>query len=92
MNIYQDVLNIGPFSLTHHPESDLAHYNLCGHIHPCYKLRGKGRQYLRLPCFYFGTSMGILPAFGSFTGMHPVETQDGDRVYLLAEGQIIQVE
>lgn len=92
MILHKEVLHLGPFSLTHHPEEGQYPYNLCGHIHPGYKLRGKGRQYLRLPCFFFGEAMGILPAFGSFTGMHPVNTQKGDRVFVLAEGQIIQVE
>ncbi len=92
MIIHKEELKIGPFCMTHQPENTPGAYNLCGHIHPCYKLRGQGRQYLRLPCFYFGLKMGMLPAFGSFTGMYPVQTQEDDRVYVLADDQIIQVE
>ena len=92
MIIHQESLIVGPFLFTHDPVIPEEHYNLCGHIHPCYKMKGKSRQYLRLPCFYFGQQGGILPALGSFTGMHAVTTQDGDNVYVVADDQIIQVE
>ena len=92
MTVHQERITIGSFILTHDPVEHEDYYNLCGHIHPCYKMRGKSRQYLRLPCFYFGQRGGILPAIGSFTGMHPVTTQDGDRVYVVVDDQIIQVE
>ena len=34
---------------------------------------------LRLPCFWFGDAVGVLPAFGAFTGMHPMRAGAGDR-------------
>jgi predicted AAA+ superfamily ATPase len=40
--------------------------------------RGPGR--LRLPCFHFGPAVGVLPAFGDFTGMHVMPRGPGDRV------------
>jgi DNA ligase-associated metallophosphoesterase len=92
MILHREQLIIESFLLTHDPVEHGEYYNLCGHIHPCYKMRGKSRQYLRLPCFYFGLQGGILPALGSFTGMHPVTIQDGDHVYVIADDQIIQVE
>jgi len=85
MEIHQESLIVGPFLFTHDPVIHEGYYNLCGHIHPCYKMKGK-------PCFYFGQQGGILPAFGSFTGMHAVTTQEGDNVYVVADDQIIQVE
>lgn len=89
--IYQDHHTLGPFYLSHHPEEKNGFYNLCGHIHPCIKLRGKGRQYLRLPCFYFGEHGGILPAIGSFTGHHPIKKGPKDDVYAIADGQIVKI-
>ncbi|MCE7994626.1 MAG: ligase-associated DNA damage response endonuclease PdeM [Roseivirga sp.] len=64
-----EVLDCTPFSFTHIPE-ETTHYNLAGHIHPAVKLRGKGRQSLRLPCFWFGPEPGIFPALGSFFERH----------------------
>ena len=45
-------------------------YVLAGHLHPCVVLGGRAHQRLRLPCFHFGAQVGVLPAFGAFTGMH----------------------
>ena len=72
----------GPFLLTHHPRKSYpdGYYGLAGHIHPGVRLYGAGRQSLRLPCFYFGQTGGILPAFGAFTGLSDCAVQTGDRV------------
>lgn len=66
-------------------------YVLSGHIHPAVQLKGKGRQSMKLPCFFFGKKQGILPAFGQFTGTHVIEPERGDRIYTIAESQIIDV-
>ncbi|MGJ0509126.1 MAG: ligase-associated DNA damage response endonuclease PdeM [Methylocystis sp.] len=46
---------------------------LSGHIHPVARLSGPGRDRLRLPCFCLRGREIVLPAFGAFTGGHPVE-------------------
>jgi metallophosphoesterase superfamily enzyme len=43
---------------------------------------------LRLPCFHFGAGVGVLPAFGAFTGMHAVRARTGDRVYVVAGDRV----
>ena len=71
---------------------DSSHdYILSGHIHPAVKLRGKGRQAMKLPCFYFGREKGILPAFGKFTGTHIIEPRRGEKVYTIADSQILDM-
>ena len=92
MIVHQDELILDPFILTHHPSAHHVYYNLCGHIHPCYRMKGKSRQSLRLPCFYFGVSGGILPAMGSFTGMHAIETKEEDQIYVIADDQVIKID
>lgn len=70
---------------------------LAGHWHPCLPLRGPGRDALRLPCFWLrqglsvGPSVLVLPAFGSFTGKHPVQTAPGDALWVLTPGQVMAV-
>lgn len=66
-------------------------YPLSGHLHPAVKLYGKGRQTLRLPCFWFGEKGGYLPAFGQFTGTSLVEPQEGDRIYATLEEELIEI-
>jgi metallophosphoesterase superfamily enzyme len=81
----------GPFALQHHPEEPSRGYALAGHIHPAVQLSGGGRQRLRLPCFWFGRRVGVLPAFGGFTGSALVTPKAGDRVFVVAENEVIQV-
>ena len=59
-----------------------------GHVHPGVKLGG-----MRLPCFWFGERVAILPAFGKFTGLHVMRpgSQPGERVYAVGPGAVIPV-
>jgi uncharacterized protein len=85
----------GPFALCHHPQAVAGHYSLAGHWHPCITLHGKARERLRLPCFWLGDEashpVGILPAYGDFTGMHPIERRDSDAVYAMAGDAVRKV-
>lgn len=65
---------------------------LSGHIHPAVKLMGKGRQSMKLPCFYFTHKYGILPAFGQFTGTQIINPTDNDRVFIIVDSQIISAD
>jgi DNA ligase-associated metallophosphoesterase len=86
-----DVLEDGPFTLTHHPSIVDGRYVLAGHIHPCVRVRGPGRERERLPCFWFGRETGVLPAFGEFTGCAEVTPGEGDRVWVVAGAEVIAV-
>ncbi len=82
-------LDLGPFRMSHEPISNREdRYNLAGHIHPGVLLRGAARQRLTLPCFYFGARGGLLPAFGSFTGLSRIKVKSGDRVFALSGDEI----
>ena len=83
---------VGPFSLCHYPETVAASYVLSGHLHPGVVLQGRGRQALKLPCFWFGPQTGVLPAFGEFTGCSKVSPAVGDQVLIVAEGQVMPVQ
>ena len=80
---------MGRWALCHEPQPAPAAYTLAGHWHPCIGLRGGARERLRLPCFWFGDparhAVGVLPAFGDFTGMHPIQRRLGDRVWAVAD-------
>lgn len=89
LKVHQDQLQIGPFLLSHEPIEEDGNYNLAGHIHPGVRLRGKGKQSHKAACFYFGAKAGLLPAFGSLTGLHTLEVKQNDRVYIIVDGQVI---
>jgi uncharacterized protein len=82
----------GPmFVLTHKPMTPEHGYALAGHLHPAVQLTGKGRQMLKLPCFWFGTTCGVLPAFGSFTGTALITPQPVDQIFVIAGDKVLQV-
>ena len=80
-----------PFIYRHFPHESPDGYVLAGHIHPAIKLHGGGLQRATLPCFYFGRRVGILPAFGGFTGMGRIHPDLEDRVYVIAGDEVIDV-
>lgn len=80
---------LGPWILRHHPDETPRCFTLCGHVHPLARLRGPGRQTLRLPCFLLGPTQAILPAFGVFTGGHPVRPQAQETVVAIADDRLV---
>lgn len=80
-----------PFVFQHFPQQASPGYALAGHLHPAAALAGAGRQRLKLPCFWFGPRVGVLPAFSGFTGVAAVAPMPGDRVFVIAEDEVIGV-
>jgi metallophosphoesterase superfamily enzyme len=56
--------------LTHEPlqNVDADKFNIAGHVHPGTILKGRGRQSIKLPCFWMYKNQLIMPAFGNLTG------------------------
>lgn len=75
-------LSEGDFSFSHFPQHHHKSFGFCGHLHPGVKLHGRGKQLLKLPCFFHSTNQLILPAFGTFTGLHLVKPSPNDRIYV----------
>ena len=81
----------GPFAFTHHPRVIEGHYDVAGHLHPAVRLRGPGRQWERLPCFWVRPEVMVLPAFGDFTGLGDIELAERDRAFAVADGAVVEV-
>ena len=82
---------MSPFVFAHHPVADAAGYVIAGHVHPGIRLYGPGRQRERLPCFAFGRDVGILPAFGEFTGLGDIDPEEFERIYAVGEGRVFSI-
>jgi DNA ligase-associated metallophosphoesterase len=80
-----------PFVFAHVPVPSPAGYVLAGHVHPGVVLRGAGRDRLRLPCFRVGPRVTVLPAFGTFTGLMTDSSVPDDRVYVVADGDVLEL-
>ncbi|MBC7379975.1 MAG: ligase-associated DNA damage response endonuclease PdeM, partial [Burkholderiaceae bacterium] len=89
IEVVDEPLHLGPFALCHYPKPREGAYVIAGHWHPCISIRGRAFERMRLPCFWLGddsgalpqNAVGVLPAFGSFTGMHRIEPRAGDRIF-----------
>lgn len=92
IDVVDEPLRLGGLALCHHPQEVAGAYVLAGHIHPCMKLSGRGRDRLRLPCFWMGPRTGVLPAFGAFTGMAEVQPSAQDRVFAVAGEAVLEVD
>jgi DNA ligase-associated metallophosphoesterase len=79
-----------PFVFRHTPDPSDKGYVLAGHVHPAVRLRGKGAQSLRLPCFHFTTQVATLPAFSSLANGAEIRPKRGDRVYVVANGEVME--
>lgn len=84
------ILEVSPFSFSHIREESKL-YNISGHIHPGVSVRGKGRQSMTMPCFYFSKDYGVLPAFGQFTGIKKIRPKKDDRVFGIADRTIVEL-
>ena len=82
-----------PFIFSHEPveATHNSHVNISGHIHPAIVMKGKGRQSLRLPCFWITEKAIVLPAFGAFTGMHTIEPGHNDKIFAIADDSVWKV-
>jgi len=88
MQVVDEPFACDSFALCHHPRPRPGAYVLAGHLHPCVSLGGRAFDHLRLPCFWIGDDVGVLPAFGAFTGMHPIRAAASDRVFPVADGAV----
>ena len=85
------ILEESGFRFMHHPQENPAEdlFTFCGHIHPGVKLTGRGRQNIQLPCYYQKDNQMILPAFGEFTGLHMLNLQEAEQLYVIADKSVI---
>jgi uncharacterized protein len=93
LKIHQEPLVLECFSLAHEPTAsiDMDSLTICGHLHPGIMLRGKARQSLRIPCFYWTGNTLILPSFGNFTGLALVYPKSSDRIWGISGEKVIPI-
>ncbi len=73
------------------PHSESQPYNLAGHVHPGVRVRAGMSERVKLPCFYFTQQLGILPAFGQFTGCATVQPHANDHVFAIVNQQRVML-
>ena len=93
LTCYTTPIDLHDIILSHEPlpmDDELPGLNICGHVHPCVQIGGKGDR-LRLPCFYWEVALRrlTLPSFGEFTGAYTVATGREAMAYAIAEDSVI---
>jgi DNA ligase-associated metallophosphoesterase len=85
-----DAIQLEYLLLSHEPTSRQNCFNICGHVHPCIRLKTR-LDSLRLPCFYLDQAQNLLmlPSFGEFTGGYEVQLKANTTAYAVADNSII---
>jgi DNA ligase-associated metallophosphoesterase len=94
IHVHNDPLIIQQFSFVHditqYKEANTGgSFSFSGHVHPVIVMKGKGKQSMRLPCFYFTEKYCILPAFSRFTGGYSISPGKTDNIFAITENEII---
>jgi DNA ligase-associated metallophosphoesterase len=67
---------------------------LAGHVHPALRLggrTGRGPAAVRSPCFWFAERVGVLPAFGRFTGARLIHPEPHHRAFITNGEAVVDV-
>jgi DNA ligase-associated metallophosphoesterase len=92
IDVIYPTLQLGPFLFSHDQcDANSSLYSFCGHIHPGILVHGLGKQSLRFPCFYFGQTHCILPAFSKFTGAVAMDKAVAKAVYAIVENELVKM-
>lgn len=93
IDVVDEPFELGPFELCHYPDAMprvLRKYRLAGHMHPGLTLKELGQSSPKLPCFWFSSTTGVMPAFGNFVGHAAIQAGDDDQVFVIADDQLIR--
>ncbi len=89
--VIAESLRIDTILLRHEPATIDGCYVLAGHVHPGVMLYDGWRKH-RLPAFRFGEHGGLLPAFGTLTGLHETPPAPGERVVAVTPAGLVPVQ
>ena len=79
------------FALCHRPQPIEGAFVLAGHVFPCVSIGGRAHDWQRLPCYWFSPRLGVLPAFGTFTGMQAIKPATGERIFAAASDRVVEL-
>ncbi len=99
IELTEQALSINEFCFTHDIEKSCnaiipskKMFTFSGHVHPGVRVSGTGKQELHFPCFYFAKDHAILPAFSRFTGLSKIKPKVTDKVFVIAENRIVNLQ
>ncbi|MCC9643581.1 ligase-associated DNA damage response endonuclease PdeM [Rhodopirellula sp. JC740] len=89
----EGTFHLDSIAMTHEPsnlpcDADLL---VSGHLHPAHVLNTGGETTGKLPCFWWSNGCLVLPACGRFTGTMKISPKNTDRIWVIADGQVLAV-
>jgi len=92
IRVVPETLSIGRLIFSHEPLETVpaTHINISGHIHPGFSIHTRGRQSLRLPCFYYTEGLFLLPAFGQLTGLR-IQPPGNARIFAVLLSEVMEI-
>jgi uncharacterized protein len=79
------------FQFSHTPPDQCDKPTFAGHIHPTAHLRDFDGSVVCAPCFVLENNCLTVPAFGTFTGGHPIYAQDGRSIFVVSPKRVVRL-
>ncbi|MGC1633392.1 MAG: ligase-associated DNA damage response endonuclease PdeM, partial [Gelidibacter sp.] len=80
--VFKTHKDVAGFRFVHDEQHcDRNTFCISGHTHPGVTIRGKGKVFIKLPCFEVSEERLILPAFSEFTGLNTKRTVERSTCY-----------
>lgn len=82
IKVYKTHKEVGTFKFVHDEQHcDAQTFCISGHTHPGVTIKGRGKVFIKVPCYEVSEHRLILPAFSEFTGMNTKRTVDKATCY-----------
>ena len=92
ITVYKSRKDVGTFRFVHdeqHCEQDV--FCISGHTHPGVTLKGRGKVFIKIPCYEVSEHRLILPAFSEFTGLNTTRTVASAVCYGFTEKSVFAI-
>lgn len=82
----------GAFRFVHDQvKPHIKQFTISGHTHPGVLIKGRGKQFIKLPCYQVTQQQLILPAFSKFTGLNTRDIPENSVSYGFTETSFVKI-
>ncbi|MGV8812532.1 MAG: ligase-associated DNA damage response endonuclease PdeM [Gelidibacter sp.] len=90
--VFKTHKEVGALRFVHDEQHcDTKTFCISGHTHPGVTIKGKGKVFIKLPCFEVSEQRLILPAFSEFTGLNTKRTVEESTCYGFTEKSVFEI-
>lgn len=90
--VFKTHKDMEPFRFVHDEQHcDAITFCVSGHTHPGVTIKGRGKVFIKLPCYEVSEHRLILPAFSEFTGLNTKRTVETSVCYGFTEKSVFEI-